>query len=569
MPRKLHLESMALLSQKERKAREFQFHPKMTVIQGGNDVGKSSVIKSIYWTLGAEPTQHPKWVGANVKSLIQFRVDEKKYFALRDGHTVAIFDANKKLLISTQKVTKQLAPFLAKLLNFHLVLSDREGEPKIPPPAYALLPFYLDQDDGWTAPLKSFKNLAQFADFKKPLLEFHTGILPNEYYILEADRKSIQQEKKELQADRRTVVKAIDKMNIQPKFDGLELTVADHGEAIERLLKRLKGLREVRRAHAETLTDVLDQKHSLKQQMTVVRSSIKELEKDAKYTSALPDEVFCPTCGTRHENDFAARYSIVDERESCFEFLASSTAHLRDLAEKARGAEEKLSKVDKTLLEITEILEEKKKGVSIKDVLESKGRMIALKMFEDQLSSYDDLIGEKTSKTDDLLEKLNELKNAERREQIESFYAQSVTAALRRLNVVNYNASDVTKIPAKVSETGSDLPRAVLANFAATLETIHEYSTSLVAPAIVDSPNQQDQDYANVGQMIDVISKLPELDYQVVMGTVSLHGRDLKDASIIKLTEKMSALRTSEYEAVNATLAPYLEAIYNGDASPS
>lgn len=141
----LRFESLELLSLKERRARRIPFHPKVTVIIGENDVGKSSVIKSIYWTLGADAAKvHANWVEANIKSLLTFTVDDVRYRVLSERNSFSFFTDDGKLVIRAKSVVKELAPFMAELLDFKLVLSNRAGDPEIPPPAYAFLPFYID-----------------------------------------------------------------------------------------------------------------------------------------------------------------------------------------------------------------------------------------------------------------------------------------------------------------------------------------------------------------------------------------------------------------------------------------
>jgi hypothetical protein len=130
---------------------------------------------------------------------------------------------------------------------------------------------------------------------------------------------------------------------------------------------------------------------------------------------------------------------------------------------------------------------------------------------------------------------------------------------LRRLDVTNFSADEVIKVPARIRETGSDLPRAILSYFLALIQTIEKYSSSIFAPIVVDSPNQQDQDDTNVAQMIDlIISERPD-QAQVVLGTVSLHGHEVENGTVIVLTEKKSVLRASEFETVAASLRPYLD----------
>ncbi|WP_068304499.1 ATP-binding protein [Pararhodobacter sp. CCB-MM2] len=293
--KKLIFESLELLSLKERRARRISFHPKMTVITGENDVGKSSVIKSIFWTLGAEAAKvHPNWVEANIKSLLTFTVDDVRYRALRERNGFSFFTDDGKLLIRANSVVKELAPFMAELLDFQLVLSNRVGEPEIPPPAYAFLPFYIDQDSGWAKPLESFANLTQYSAYKKPIIEFHTGIRPNEFYVLEAAKRQIQVKQREFQADRNVVQKAMEKVGLTETFDGLELSTEGHEVAVERLLVRLKQLREDRRTRAAKLAEILDQRVVTENQIATVRAALREIEKDIVFARDLPEEIFCP-----------------------------------------------------------------------------------------------------------------------------------------------------------------------------------------------------------------------------------------------------------------------------------
>jgi len=558
--KKLRFESLELLSRRERRARKIEFHPRLTIIKGANDVGKSSVIKSLYWAFGASsPKVHPTWARANIKALVTFTVDGHRYRIFRDHDTFGIFDADGKLLLGTSQITKDLAPFLGRLLDFRLVFSNRKGEPETPPPAYAFLPFYIDQDGGWTKPLDSFANLSQYANFRKPLIEFHTGILPNEYYELEADKRRLEVDQKELEADRRIVRKALERFNLEASFNGLELSIDGHEQAIEHLLVRLKQVRAVRQDRADKLSEVLDQRMIIEQQMQVARASIAELEKDSKFAGDLPEEVFCPTCGTVHHNDFANRYGIIEDREALFEFLTEARQKVRVLTSQAVKAEADVHEADRTLAEIQASLDAKQGDVSLFEVIESRGRRIASDLFDGQLEELDGQIAELLGEIAKANESLNKLKDKQRRKEIVQYYAGFVLDYLRRLDVTNYSADAITKIPARISETGSDLPRALLAYFLAILQTINKYSTSLFAPIVVDSPNQQDQDKINVGAMIDLIIASRPDDAQTIVGTVSLHGRTIEDGRIIEFTEKLSVLRSIEFDDISASMQPYMD----------
>lgn len=555
--KKLRFEKLELLSSKEQKARLVEFHPDMTVIIGANDVGKSSIIKSLYWAFGAEPAKiHPSWVKAHVMAAVSFTVDDVPYKIIRIFDSFGVFDGNSNLLLSTSQVTNELAPFIGRLLDFGLIFTNRQGNPEIPPPAFAFLPFYIDQDGGWTKPLDSFSKLGQYTDFRKALLEFHTGILPNEYYELDAKRRAKLIDQKLLEADRTVVRKAIERFRLQPAFDGMELSIEGHERAIENLLLKLRDLRQLRQERAKAFADVLDQRVAIDQQVKVVRASITEMGKDISFAGELPDQVYCPTCGTTHANDFANRYRIIEDREACFQFLIESQQRLAALARQAEAAEAQIRSTDVALREVQASLDAKRGDVTLQQVIDSRSRVIAASMFESQIADIDKAIGTIVGEISEIVDGMAKLKDKSRRDTIVNDYTKHMLAYLEYLDVVNFDVEQVSNIPATISDTGSDLPRSILAYFLAIVKTIYIHSTSVLAPIIIDSPNQQDQDRVNVGSMIDLISLSRPKSAQVILGTVSLHDRTIESGKIIEFTEKKSVLRKDEYESVLASVRP-------------
>jgi hypothetical protein len=55
-----------------------------------------------------------------------------------------------------------------------------------------------------------------------------------------------------------------------------------------------------------------------------------------------------------------------------------------------------------------------------------------------------------------------------------------------------------------------------------------------------------------------IIGSSPESG-QTVLGTVALHGIEPQDASIVEFSEKLSVMRSAEFETVSARMQPLLE----------
>lgn len=550
---------LELLSRKERKALSVEFHPKLTVLTGENDVGKSSVIKSLYWTLGADVSHHQRWKDAQVKSLLTFTVDGRRYSALRDGKTFAIFDQGDNLLIATASVTRELGPFVAGLLDFGLTLSNRNGDPEIPPPAFAFLPFYVDQDLGWTQPLGSFLSLGQYARYREAVVNFHSGILPNEFYKLQAEKRKLSLDRDELLRDRSVIDKAVEKLGLASDFPGLELSNGEYEKSTEEFLRRLRTLRDQRHAKAVQLAGIVDERALIDEQMRIARAVLSDVNADVNWLARQDSaEILCPTCGTVHQNDFANRFAIIDDREACIQFLDDCRERIRQLQGKISAIETQIGETDSAISDIDSMLSEARGEVTLKEVIETEGRRTALELFRGQISDLDEKVGTLSSKLTEIDAGLAELRDPRRKEEIEGFYAGQISRYLDTLDVKNIDHASVSKIVNRIHETGSDQPRAVLAYYLALLHTVYRYSTALTAPMVIDSPNQQDQDTTNVARMIAlVISSRPE-NGQTIMATVSLHGQTVEDGKVITFEHKNSVLVPDTYSSVSDRMEPML-----------
>lgn len=556
--KKLRFEKLELLSTVERKGRAVDFHPRLTVITGENDVGKSSVIKSLYWAFGAPVRMHPEWLKAKVKARVSFAVDGERFSIVRDGSAFGVFDEKSELLIATKSITSELGPFLAKMLDFGLVLPNKSGVTETPPPAYMFMPFYIDQDSGWKQSLESFDIRGQYKNPRKPIIEFHSGIRPNRYYELQAKKTAVQLEITELGRDRQVLEKAVAKLDLQPAFTGTEFTELEHRKSVDRLLVELRDLRATRLKSAAELADLVDERELVREQVRIARLAMEEMGKDYVYASKAEAEIFCPTCGTVHDNDFTHKFSILDDREACAQFLRDQYDRLIDIQKRAEKVEARLHGTDVVIERISGTLAEKEGDLTLKEVIENASTNMARSLFNIQL---DDIRAEVARWVGEVVEidvEVKKLDDKKRRKEIETYYAQLMSSFLSTLNVRKIDFNSASKITRKVNDTGSDQPRAVLAYHLALMTTIFQFSSALTAPMIIDSPNQQDQDSTNVAAMIALIMSSRPVDGQTILGTVKLHDQVVEDGNVIELVDELSALSPAQYPNVLNTMNPLL-----------
>src|SRR5579871_2003514 len=95
----LCFQELMILSKTEKKARRIALGPKRNLILGENDVGKSTFIKALYHTLGADVPQldNTRWKNARPIYCLKFAVAGISHYVLRDEKYFGLFDTDKRL----------------------------------------------------------------------------------------------------------------------------------------------------------------------------------------------------------------------------------------------------------------------------------------------------------------------------------------------------------------------------------------------------------------------------------------------------------------------------------------
>ncbi|ESU31309.1 hypothetical protein G3A_17425 [Bacillus sp. 17376] len=111
-----------------------------------------------------------------------------------------------------------------------------------------------------------------------------------------------------------------------------------------------------------------------------------------------------------------------------------------------------------------------------------------------------------------------EIEDKKRHQEIKSQYFQLIKVFLLRLDVHPVAESSFKPITSTINESGSGVPRALVAYYYSILHTMKKYSTSTFCPIIIDSPNQQDQDEKNLKKMMEFIFNEQPEDSQLILG---------------------------------------------------
>lgn len=551
----LYISELLLLSTKEQKARRIEFDKRRTLIYGKNHTGKSSIIKSLYKTFGAEPLMSRRFEDAEVISSVKFEFDNEKYQLIRDGKKFGLY-IDDELVRVFNSVTSELGIFLSNLFDFKPLFQSKNGGYIIPPPAYLLLPYYVDQDQSWTNSWAAFKNLQQIKDHRNQCINYHSGIRPNSYYETKKEISEYLTAIEETDKEKRVTAKVLEDVKEKLSQTQFNINIDEFKEEIAQLLTELEKLKLKEEKLKEQLHGLYHMKASYDIQINIIEQAILESHKDLKFaTEELPAIIGCPTCGAEYNNSFAERFEIAQDEQKSKDLLLEVKREAADVEVKIKRENEKLSDTTIEVKKIDELLESKKGELKLKDIIESSGKNQIKSIFTERYNELQRIIVENTIKKEDLEKELRDLESKKRREEIVTYYKAKISSFFKKLDIHSIGSEAYKSITTKIEslETGSARPRALIAYYFAFFHLMKKYSTTTYFPLIVDSPNQQDQDVEHIDKIMKFIHENQPEASQMILGVAETYGVDF-DCKIVNLTEAYSVLQKGEYDSVYGEL---------------
>ena len=559
------LEEIKLISNREQRANSFKFSTGLNVVTGQNGVGKSHLIKSIPWAFGAKPTtMHPSWMKADVSVLVLFSIEGTRLKLLRTGDTFLVFDSKNKLVNRSNSVTKELSPFLSKLCRFNLSLPLKSTEELTQlTPAFYLAPFYVDQDSGWVHLWQSFDYLGMFANWRKPLLDNFTGVLSSELQgvknNLRKERlrlKSLKKQQELFSETFRSVQEEVSNTNFDADF-------SEYKNEVSSLLEQLRPLQKFEIEYKESIRTLSNKKTVIEEQIALVAAATKSLSKNRKIANEIKETVLeCPTCGTEHKNSFAEKFYIAQDLYRAQELLVDLEEDLNSVdikLEKVRNLEKKTSS---DIIDINDILDKTSHKLTIKDVIKKEGdkhiRSFLREKAGELVEKIDGANTAITAMEKEIRSLTADIKN--QKERVQDYFISSMRKGLEELNVKNLKLDDYKDMyVGNLPEAGSDKPRAFLAHVFSLIKTIEQFYGECLPPIIIDSPNQQDQDPANIERIYNFITSNKPENHQMLLGLANGEDRDFGVCNKIILKSENYLLDKEKYSEIE----PEFSALYS------
>jgi AAA15 family ATPase/GTPase len=539
----IYFKSAHILSFRDKKAFFFEFSPEVNIISGQNDTGKSSFIKSLYYTMGADIRLDKKWKNDDFISKVIIHVKGRDYAFIRYKKRISIFslEGEEKLLITSDS-RLDIAEIVRDIFDFNLELVVKRTALQVQAqPASLYLPFYIDQDSGWGKILDSFGALAMYKDWQNNILHFHTGVKPKEYYKLQGEINLIDLELDDLYATLKALESA--KQRFESSFGRVlfDVDVEYYEELLERFLSKCQDLHQEETKYRIKLIEQLSHRDD-------VVSEIDECKRQ------IDDDNYVGSLSSPEELD--ARYVVLANREKLFQIIPELYEQKSQYDENISTIKGELRNSQKLSSELKTMLQEVKGKLSLQDIIKSQASKQVELTFDEQIKELHEKIGELNTNRRTLDGKISEFTDKNRTKKINDKFKESLLFAQTELGIQDPEMGTILQF-GKItkSETGSRAPRAILAYHYALLKTIEDKSTIPMLPVVIDSPKQQDPDPDTIKKLFDLCINGLSNKNQLIIGSVSFE-RNTDQFKSLTMSNKGSLLKPSLYDEVYEQIMP-------------
>ncbi|WP_052321454.1 ATP-binding protein [Ralstonia sp. A12] len=566
MKRTVVYHALWLVSERDESARQISFSPTHNLLAGENETGKSRVLKHLVWALGCEPTARDagNW-DSNLVASVDLSIDGTRYTFMRRGiHQRAAFDAEGKLLIGTESASTW-AKFFAARFDFPLKLQrHQEGAFALAGPEYAVLPFYIDQEGGWTRKWSNFKRLTQFARWELPVLESFTGLRPQRYFEAQLTRDELAHQLREARAQAKVQAKAYEQVKAMLPSTEAKLDEALFAQELKEMSATVAELGKEEDKVRTELFDVAQQLQERTAELQMVTRAEQDLVDDLAYLTKVPDngKLACPTCGQEHGVTFRARLDLASDAKDAHQLVLKVRGQLEKLRDREAKLRIQLNQVTNRMEQLRSSMGRYRGESSVSDIVIAKSLDTIAFAYDKTRRELKHHIEELDENKQALQEELAKLTDANRVKEVRKSFREAVKSHADRLDIAAAEIKGI-KIGARPAmASGSSGPRIYLAMHLALLEINVKYGSGPRFPFIIDTPRQQGLDDKNTAKLLNAIYD-HGVAHQILVANESVpeswEGR--KHCHIISFEEKRRLLRESEYRVGLEMLAPLVQAM--------
>lgn len=573
--RNLTFQRLVLISDSKRLANQFSFQKRLNLITGkDNSIGKSTLAKSLLWSLGCEPVFDEEWKSNDIKSILYFTINNKEYFSCRGTHSIilgAIGDEAQRY----KNISGDFSKDFSDLVNFKMKLPNRgDGNLETPPPAYYFLPFYIHQIKSWSSPWNSFENLGQYSNWKAPLIKYFTGYLKPEHFDIEENIYEYSEIKKESAHKIEKFQSAVEVIVDNSVDSPIALDNDDFIKIQNEIKNELYDLIDYQTRLYDAQATITSNIYDLESQYTLAITSANELEEDYKFAvESIPtDNLECPLCGTLHDNSLPNRALLLSEKDSLLNEansiaskIAELNSSLNSLNDDVQFITNEIDRINKKYITDDDVVEKD----LIAQVIDTISTENVSKNIQIKINNEDLNINKANSSIKELKKDQKKLLSTKEREELNSSFMSKLLANIEALGSTGINLSKV-KTPTDYKQLlgggAAEAARGLLAYQLSILQQIHGAKSCVVPPFVIDTPNQQEQAGYRYETVIKELMRSVPQDYQIILCAMENDAlNEFKhDANVIELNSNR-LLTASQYNSLRSEYK-YLQSMITGQS---
>lgn len=559
---KLIFKELYIFSPSEKCARKISFVEGINIVTSskvdGTNRGKSVVMRSLYYTLGAESMFESKFDVRNKVFILNFLVDAQSYYIYRASSLYKVFDDTKNLLFTSTRAS-DLAKKLQSIIHFSVMLPNRStNRLEITPPVYNYLPYYLDQDAYEGSKFKSFNNLEQYANFKDYVLFCHFGIYSLSYFELINKRDelvaSINSREERLRVLGEVlddIAKKIGMTSYSMDIDALQRDVLHYKQQYSEIVQALNYSRQ----------RLIDCRNSLYEFQAALKGLSAFERINEKHLKQLRINK-CPECGAIMDDVLSLksrRYNMADDVITVENSIQVSIHKIEDdIAQEEAKYKQLLSRLhayEESLRINTS---------EINDIVRYKGMCEVREDVAWEYSSIQQEVGKSRRILDGIQSSIK--KYNENKKQINDSYYQLLIDAKNRFGLDEIPDEKFKSVLSNFSASGSDKCIATVIWYLTIIKLRNMFNPNAIRfPIVFDSPNNVENDDEKTNELIGYLLENSRLSPQFIMSGIGFDNDIFKTAlagaNIIRLTTpRFQFLQKDQYEMYYPLLSEFCNA---------
>lgn len=553
------INNLSIISEQTKKAKYCTFEKGINVVTSdsvkseGNFVGKSSLLRSIFHTLGADALFSDLWEKeGKYIYLLDFCVDDEHYTMLRFDSLFKLFDKNDNLLFMVSN-RDQLASQFKNIFGFNIYLMNHAKKYVLAAPAVNYLLNFIDQTAIKCCSFSSFQNLSEYSDWYSDVINALVGVKNDSYNQLKLELNEKQNELR-LKNERRLFYNnMLDELNNKDNLPvvNMDAILAEMKKYEDEFGKTSKVLHEIKDKIFQTISAKKEVELLIAELQALLKKQNKEIQSILKHD--------CPLCHKELEDNSLIYFNkiiAVEDYQNSILLLEKELCDLeRTLDLERRKYDNESAKLREIEKQITKV--DSEADVSIKQL---GIRSIKEKVLVDYSKNSNDIAS--------LELKISEIKKQQAKiekikKQINKEYKELMLQAIQKYNLASIDTNHFEKIESKFKPNGTETNIALVIWLTALLSLKYKYNQeSLIFPLVYDTPNNANITDENEKRIFNVIFDSLPKDGQIITSTIGFNESlypNHKIEKIIVLSDQYSLLNSHDYAKCNEILKKYMQ----------